>query len=356
MARPTAGNIYYDADADRPRVDLRSGSKKLLTEDDSTAVAAHHTSHENGGTDEISVAGLSGVLADNQVAGSLDTSGSAVNVDAAAPPSAGQVLTATDATHATWQTPSAVVLNSVKSNFWYPPDSVHASDVEFDSGGGLGPWGLVETATWTTITPVAAVSQLSSPSAGTFRKSVNLKRSYLSLQPALGYNIGLKQTFNASARPGSCQFSTRVNFPVPYAAATGDTNFTFALCADVAGNPDFSANFFYCQLIQASGNTVLRTAFRSGSSNFNLIDTAIGYTPLDFELILACSSTLMLIFVRGNGFMHSRGSLTMATMTQTNKQHLVVSIGTTSSGTSPMPFAPIYHIDYLRQIDTADVF
>jgi len=40
-------------------------------------------------------------------ASSLRTTGSAVDVAAAAPPTAGKVLTATDATHATWQTPSA---------------------------------------------------------------------------------------------------------------------------------------------------------------------------------------------------------------------------------------------------------
>jgi len=37
----------------------------------------------------------------------LGTTGADVNVGAAAPPSTGQVLTATDATHATWQTPTA---------------------------------------------------------------------------------------------------------------------------------------------------------------------------------------------------------------------------------------------------------
>ena len=36
----------------------------------------------------------------------LGTTGADVDVGSAAPPSAGQVLTATDATHATWQTPS----------------------------------------------------------------------------------------------------------------------------------------------------------------------------------------------------------------------------------------------------------
>lgn len=37
---------------------------------------------------------------------SLDTTGAAVDVSASAPPTTGQVLTATSATTATWQTPS----------------------------------------------------------------------------------------------------------------------------------------------------------------------------------------------------------------------------------------------------------
>ena len=39
-------------------------------------------------------------------AASLDTTGAAVNVGSAAPPTAGDVLTATSATTATWQAPS----------------------------------------------------------------------------------------------------------------------------------------------------------------------------------------------------------------------------------------------------------
>lgn len=48
----------------------------------------------------------------------LDTTGAAVDISAAAPPTTGQLLTATGATTATWQTPAAAdLLNS--SLFWY---------------------------------------------------------------------------------------------------------------------------------------------------------------------------------------------------------------------------------------------
>lgn len=46
------------------------------------------------------------------VAASLGTTGSPVNVNLAAPPTVGQVLEATDATHATWQTPSGSVIGT----------------------------------------------------------------------------------------------------------------------------------------------------------------------------------------------------------------------------------------------------
>lgn len=65
----------------------------------------HHTYHENGGSDEISVSGLSGVLADPQVANKLNTSGSPVVISSTAP-TAGQVLTASSATAASWETPA----------------------------------------------------------------------------------------------------------------------------------------------------------------------------------------------------------------------------------------------------------
>lgn len=40
-------------------------------------------------------------------AADLATTGANVNVSSASPPSAGDVLTATDATHATWQAPAS---------------------------------------------------------------------------------------------------------------------------------------------------------------------------------------------------------------------------------------------------------
>lgn len=65
----------------------------------------HASSHEDGGSDEQSVAGLSGDLADPQTADSISAiSGAVVLSDQA--PLAGQVLTATSSTAAEWQDPT----------------------------------------------------------------------------------------------------------------------------------------------------------------------------------------------------------------------------------------------------------
>jgi hypothetical protein len=73
---------------------------------DNRPPVSHSSSHADGGTDELNVTGLTGVLADPQVAGSLKTATGAVVVSASAAPSVGQVPTATGATAATWQTPT----------------------------------------------------------------------------------------------------------------------------------------------------------------------------------------------------------------------------------------------------------
>lgn len=95
--------------------------------------ATHNSSHQDGGADEISVTGLSGVLADPQVADKIKTATTTVSVSAAAAPSSGQVLTATSSTVATWQTPSSsggqTVSSTKNSNFtavvntFYPIDT-----------------------------------------------------------------------------------------------------------------------------------------------------------------------------------------------------------------------------------------
>lgn len=76
---------------------------------DSAAVGAtpssHASSHQDGGTDEVSVTGLSGVLADAQVADKIKTAGGGSVAISGTAPIASQILVANiDGTACSWQT------------------------------------------------------------------------------------------------------------------------------------------------------------------------------------------------------------------------------------------------------------
>jgi len=92
----------------------------------------HAVTHEDGGTDEISIAGLSGTLADPQIANRIATSGSPVAISSTAP-IAGQVLTAQGPSTAVWSS-SSTGSASGNNPFLTPPLSPSAFDDEFDSG------------------------------------------------------------------------------------------------------------------------------------------------------------------------------------------------------------------------------
>lgn len=85
---------------------------------ESTSVSANWTGVMYWATDTAQVFNWNGtawvdittaILANASViAAALQTTGAPVNVSLAAPPTTGQILTATNATHATWQTPSLI--------------------------------------------------------------------------------------------------------------------------------------------------------------------------------------------------------------------------------------------------------
>ena len=70
---------------------------------DARTPTSHASTHQSGGGDQISIAGLSGRGASNQTADQIATSGTAVSISTTAP-SANQFLRATSATAASWQT------------------------------------------------------------------------------------------------------------------------------------------------------------------------------------------------------------------------------------------------------------
>ncbi len=72
---------------------------------DAAPPVPHASTHADGGSDELNVAGLSGLLADPQTAGGIKTATTTVAVAAAAAPAADQALMATSSTAAAWRVP-----------------------------------------------------------------------------------------------------------------------------------------------------------------------------------------------------------------------------------------------------------
>ncbi len=346
MAKPIPGWIGYDEVSDRPLVKLVGGTKRLLTEDDSggggsiTSVdddgaspalvvtdptgplvtlgfdesqlengggqeisvaglsgllataqtpAAHATSHQNGGSDEISVAGLGGVLADPQIAGSLDTTGAAVDVGASAPGVAGDVLALTDATHANWTNPYALV-DPI-------PAQPHADDLEFNDTPGTVPasgalyrpsagadllFGAA-TAVVATGAPVSGVDPntvvaVSGNDGTTCRFSVNdVRRSWFWFQPgreAVEPRFALMWPIGSTAETEEV-FLVKMNWVTlgNNTSANESSKFYIVLAADLSGAPDTgsSGNFVAMGInyLTSIASPRMYSARRAGSGSFD---------------------------------------------------------------------------------------
>jgi hypothetical protein len=122
----------------------------------------HAADHQDGGPDEINVNGLSGVLADGQIAASLLTLTGQVIVATAAAPSAGQALVAIDATSASWQSaPAPGAHHETHEDGGTDEISISATQITADtvaaarlgSGSGGSTKFLREDSTWQKVTP-----------------------------------------------------------------------------------------------------------------------------------------------------------------------------------------------------------
>ena len=101
-----AGSYVYTIASSGGSLEVRAngtakGTRPAIDFVDSASLA--WTVTDDAGNNDVNI---SGTVIAGGAASDLATTGAAVNVSAASPPIAGQVLTATDATHATWQTPS----------------------------------------------------------------------------------------------------------------------------------------------------------------------------------------------------------------------------------------------------------
>lgn len=172
----------------------------------------------------------------NPTVEALGTTSSAVNVGAAAPPSAGQVLKATGSTAATWQAPT--------SEFYEPVGItlVSRSD-EFTAGTLDSKWEVTDGSN-TVLTYDGPIDATSSPASGHYRVTPNYKGSWAAFRGASGGHIRLRQ------RIASCpaQFQVRFRFGGSntlrkYDGSGGsNSSGSFYFLPESGSQPDFSGD------------------------------------------------------------------------------------------------------------------
>ena len=346
MAKPVSGALGYDKAADRPTVQLRSGVKRLKTEDDSgggiTSITSTDTSvtitNPSGPVVDLSVAatgditavnagtGLTGGgtsgsvtlaadfgtgagkvtegndsrLSDQRVASALDTTGASVDVTGAAPGTTGQSLTLTDATHATWQSSPALSL------YWVDDGSYHADSDDFTEATLNARWTAVNhSALATAITPSGAINATTAPAASTMRFAGGYRGTLAQIQIGDG---GIKRKIGAGSRPNTYQIRWRPRGNTSTGNALGVDYLYFAPDNGSGTAPVITTAYLRLSIGNggASNPCVIVQEFQGGTQS-NAVEIPVGPLAVDFELIVIqpTSGTGALVAIRNDGNLHT---------------------------------------------------
>jgi len=217
---------------------------------DAQTPTSHASSHENGGADEISVAGLSGALADAQTPTSHAIGGAEHSSSTLAQLN-GKVSNAT-----------LIDQSYVYSNLWFPPASPGIEDDEF-TAGSFNPAYVVHN-----LGPNAAGAVVGTPNVydNTFLGGLNIRavsspstrRSWAFFQPP-GTNVEIAFCKPFLAAPGSAApyvFMGRCLFHQDLALGVGDYSIGIGLFQQNLGVPD--VNNYMLLYLNSSGSGTIR--------------------------------------------------------------------------------------------------
>lgn len=294
-----------------------SGEKRLLTEDDATGgsitsvasgsaaidvtnptgpavvVALDESELENGGAQEISVAGLSGTLADAQRANVIVETGGPTDLAAGAIAD-GQFIKRSGSTYVGDS-------STTPSEFWALPATAHASDVEFNSStlpAAFTLFNIQTAATATPVVPLSGIDVFTQPAAGNVRIEANKsgRRSWLLMQPR-GENVRwlYAQKVNLSGNNG---WVIRSRFATHIKLGAGTNNaavIRLVLAKDLAGVPHIAAagagiqngmacgwesdgNTMAIEYATVSGGTATSITTGADIDNLQTVDYEVVYT------------------------------------------------------------------------------
>jgi hypothetical protein len=269
----------------------------------------------------------------------IKTSGADVGVSAAAPPSAGQVLTATDATHATWQTPAGG-----SGPLWLPPSTPHADDVEFE--GTAVPTGFVlyDATAAAAIVPAGTPDPYSVPASGAakYAAHTNWRRSWGAIQAS-------STDFHdmAFAKPITVATNMFVwaRLGVNTVPADAVTNYLgLALLADAAGVPD-TANMVVMEWVRGIGYRCIKVTATTVASAGTYSATTDSPQGLPYFGIQKVGTNYY-----GSAFNDDGTVLQWTVLAHAPTKAWV---GIVFRDESTAPGAPIYRIDFIRRVDSA---